>query len=158
MLVNDLNELGELVRRRRTSLGLSQSALAEQIGSTRQWVSRLESGKNDLSAARLLAVLDALELNLDLRPPREAVVRPMPANTAHAGFRREGAAQGFRTAMSTGGEFRSILPVDALQAITSRRTQHSAPVAAMVAAVDRFRREVDDESTPPASEQDDDRP
>ncbi|GAA1805774.1 helix-turn-helix transcriptional regulator [Agromyces neolithicus] len=72
MLVNDLAELGDLIRRRRTSLGLSQTELAEQVGSTRQWVSRLEKGKNDISTARLFAVLDALELNLDLRPPTNA--------------------------------------------------------------------------------------
>lgn len=70
MLVNDLVELGELIRRRRAELSLSQTDLAEQIGTTRQWVSRLEKGKNDVGTARLLAVLDALELNLEIRPPQ----------------------------------------------------------------------------------------
>jgi len=76
MFVNNLADLGDLIRRRRTSLGLSQTELAEQIASTRQWVSRLEKGKNDISTARLFAVLEALELNLDIRPPRAA--RPSP--------------------------------------------------------------------------------
>jgi transcriptional regulator with XRE-family HTH domain len=76
MLVNSLADLGDLIRRRRTSLGLSQTELAEQIDSTRQWVSRLEKGKNDVSTARLFAVLEALELNLDLRPPRAAQPSP----------------------------------------------------------------------------------
>lgn len=70
MLINDLLELGELIRRRRAELSLSQTDLAVQIGTTRQWVSRLEKGKNDIGTARLLAVLDALELNLEIRPPR----------------------------------------------------------------------------------------
>ncbi|MBC7763310.1 MAG: helix-turn-helix transcriptional regulator [Candidatus Saccharibacteria bacterium] len=70
MLINDLVELGELIRRRRTDHGLSQNELAEQTGTTRQWVSRLEKGKNDIGTARLLAVLAVLELNLDIRPPR----------------------------------------------------------------------------------------
>ena len=70
MLINDLVGLGELIRRRRAELSLSQTDLAEQIGTTRQWVSRLEKGKNDIGTARLLAVLDALELNLEIRPPR----------------------------------------------------------------------------------------
>lgn len=70
MLINDLLGLGELIRRRRAELNLSQTDLAEQIGTTRQWVSRLEKGKNDIGTARLLAVLDALELNLEIRPPR----------------------------------------------------------------------------------------
>jgi len=51
-------------------LNLSQTELAEQTGTTRQWVSRLEKGKNDIGTARLLAVLGALELNLEIRPPR----------------------------------------------------------------------------------------
>jgi len=70
VLINELTELGELIRRRRTERHLSQTELAEQIGATRQWVSRLEKGKNDIGTARLFAVLNALELNLDIRPPR----------------------------------------------------------------------------------------
>ena len=72
MLITDLSELGELIRRRRTELDLSQTELAEQVGATRQWVSRLENGKNDISAQRLLSVIDALDLNLDVRAPRTA--------------------------------------------------------------------------------------
>lgn len=70
MLINDLVELGVLIRRRRIELRLSQTDLAEQTGTTRQWISRLEKGKNDIGTARLLAVLDVLELNLEIRPPR----------------------------------------------------------------------------------------
>lgn len=70
MLINDLVELGELIRLRRAELSLSQTDAAEQTGTTRQWISRLEKGKNDIGTARLLAVLDGLELNLEIRPPR----------------------------------------------------------------------------------------
>ena len=70
VLINDLAELGALIRRRRTELSLSQSELADMVETTRQWVSRLEKNKNDIGTARLLAVLDALELNLDIRPPQ----------------------------------------------------------------------------------------
>lgn len=70
MLTSDLVELGELIRQRRADLSLSQNELAKQIGTTQQWVSRLEKGKNDIGTARLLAVLAALEMNLDIRPPR----------------------------------------------------------------------------------------
>ncbi|MDH6238219.1 helix-turn-helix transcriptional regulator [Cryobacterium sp. CG_9.6] len=70
MLINDLVELGALIRRRRTELNLSQNDLAEKVGTTRQWLSRLEKGKNDIGTARLLAVLGVLELNLEIRPPR----------------------------------------------------------------------------------------
>lgn len=82
MLINDLGELGDLIRRRRNQRGLSQTELANLIGTTRQWVSRLEKGKNDIGTARLLAVLDALELNLDIRAPRAAVASaPLEAAT-----------------------------------------------------------------------------
>ncbi|WP_166791755.1 helix-turn-helix domain-containing protein [Cryobacterium frigoriphilum] len=70
MLVNDLVELGALIHRRRTELNLSQNELAHTVGTTRQWVSRLEKGKNDIGTARLLAVLGVLELNVEIRPPR----------------------------------------------------------------------------------------
>lgn len=70
VLISDLVELGALIRRRRTDLSLSQNELAEKVGTTRQWVSRLEKGKNDIGTARLLAVLGVLELNLEIRPPR----------------------------------------------------------------------------------------
>ena len=70
MLINDLVELGALIHRRRTELNLSQNELAEKVGTTRQWVSRLEKGKNDIGTARLLAVLGVLELNFEIRPPR----------------------------------------------------------------------------------------
>jgi len=70
VLINNLSELGELIRRSRTARGLSQTELAGRVGATRQWVSRLEKGKNDIGTARLFAVLKALELNLDVRTPR----------------------------------------------------------------------------------------
>jgi len=104
MLVTDLAELGELIRRRRTELGLSQTALAEQVGSTRQWVSRLELGKNDISTARLFAVLDALELNLDLRPPR--AMHSMPGSST---------------------TMRSIIPAESLNAIARSVSQLKRP-------------------------------
>lgn len=61
--------VGALVRRRRIELGQSQTDLAETLGSTRQWVSRLEQGKRDVSTARLFAVLEALNLHADIRRP-----------------------------------------------------------------------------------------
>lgn len=80
MLITDLAQLGDLVRRRRAALNISQTELAERVGATRQWVSRLENGKHDISTARLFAVLDALELNLDIRPPGSptAITLPVP--------------------------------------------------------------------------------
>lgn len=84
MLITDLAELGELIRRRRTELNLSQTDLATQVGATRQWVSRLEKGKNDINAGRLLAVIGVLDMNLDVRPPQRAArnrTRPFDPTT-----------------------------------------------------------------------------
>ncbi len=83
MNITNLTDIGELIRLRRQELGRSQSALADEIGATRQWISRLEKGHNDISAARLLAVVSALELNIDVRPARQdgAVPTPSPSTT-----------------------------------------------------------------------------
>ena len=103
MLINDLVELGALIRRRRTELRLSQTELAEKVGTTRQWLSRLEKGKNDIGTARLLAVLDVLELNLEIRPPR---------------------LDGAPTAMTDVVQTQSLIPPEILRA---RALKHTTP-------------------------------
>lgn len=70
MIITDMSQVGSIVRQRRTERGLSQTQLALLTGTTRQWVSRFEQGKNDVSVGRLLEVADALDLTLDLRSPR----------------------------------------------------------------------------------------
>ena len=60
MIVTRESDIGEVVRRRRLALGLSQTQLAEQAATTRQWVSRLEQGRGDVTVSRLLAILDVL--------------------------------------------------------------------------------------------------
>jgi transcriptional regulator with XRE-family HTH domain len=72
MIVTRESDIGEVVRRRRLALGLSQTQLAEQAATTRQWVSRLEQGRGDVTVSRLLAILDALALTTDVSPPRSA--------------------------------------------------------------------------------------
>lgn len=52
--------VGLLVRRRRGSLGMSQVALARQLGVTFQQVQKYESGKNRIGASRLHAIAQAL--------------------------------------------------------------------------------------------------
>jgi transcriptional regulator with XRE-family HTH domain len=51
--------LGSAIRLKRKMKGLSQSALAEQLGVERKWVLRLEAGN---PKAELGLVLDALEI------------------------------------------------------------------------------------------------
>jgi transcriptional regulator with XRE-family HTH domain len=62
---------GELVRSRRTRLGLSQRAAARACGIPQSMLSRLEAGETQPSVTTLQRVLDGLgaELHLELRAP-----------------------------------------------------------------------------------------
>jgi HTH-type transcriptional regulator/antitoxin HipB len=58
----DLGRFAKDVRRRR---GISQAALADELGLTRQYVSELESGVDNLYITRLFEIFD--ELGVDVR-------------------------------------------------------------------------------------------
>jgi HTH-type transcriptional regulator / antitoxin HipB len=65
-------QLGRAVRLRRQEKGLSQSALAAQLGVERKWVIRLESGNPKAELGLVLKLLNALDLRASLgdeRPP-----------------------------------------------------------------------------------------
>lgn len=62
------DEIGSIARERRAALGLSQSALADSTGSTRQWLSRFEAGRSDVSLGKALEVLRELGLTVEIRP------------------------------------------------------------------------------------------
>lgn len=59
-------QLGRAVRVKRQEKGLSQNALAAQLGVERKWVIRLESGNPKAELGRVLKVLDALGLRASL--------------------------------------------------------------------------------------------
>lgn len=62
-----LQELGEVVAKRRAALGLKQAAVAERAGLTPETLSRFENGRTaELGARKLLAVLAVLGLELDV--------------------------------------------------------------------------------------------
>jgi len=65
--VRAASDFGALVAERRESLGWSQSQLAERADVTRDWVARLEGGSPAATVYRLLRVLRALELEVDVR-------------------------------------------------------------------------------------------
>lgn len=56
-----LEELGNKVRARRKTLGLSQEALADKCGLDRTYVSLIERGKRNPSLLNLLRLADGLE-------------------------------------------------------------------------------------------------
>jgi transcriptional regulator with XRE-family HTH domain len=55
---------GEVLRTRRRDLGLTQEELAEQIGSTRYLVNKVESGGYNLGWDRLCTLAEALGTEL----------------------------------------------------------------------------------------------
>ena len=62
----NLADIGQLVHARRTALGLSQARLATMSGLSRATINQLEGGSLvDLGAAKLIALLDLVGINLD---------------------------------------------------------------------------------------------
>lgn len=57
--------VGQRIRMRRIVLGISQSALAEKIGVTRQQVQKYEKGVNQVGGNRLQQIAGTLRVPLD---------------------------------------------------------------------------------------------
>lgn len=64
-------ELATLIELRRTALGMTQTELAQRAGVSRQWVNALEASVSNPSFTNLVAVLDALGLELDVVDARD---------------------------------------------------------------------------------------
>lgn len=73
-LIHTSAELGSLVRERRRELALSQQALANAAGVSRQWIVAVERGKERAEIGRLLRLLKALDLVVHVDKPRRGVV------------------------------------------------------------------------------------
>jgi transcriptional regulator with XRE-family HTH domain len=67
-------DFGRVARQRRLDLNLSQDDLAERAGVTRQWLSRFESAKADVSLSKALLVLRELDLDIDVRTPQPPMI------------------------------------------------------------------------------------
>jgi len=79
MVISDATELGTLVRKTRTAQSLSQSELAQKVGTTRQWLSRFEQGSNDVSLALVIDILRALDIQISAHAPQDnATEEPAP--------------------------------------------------------------------------------
>ena len=73
-------DLGNLVREARLAAGLTQEQLAKRAGSSRLWVNQVESGHPGASLGKVLKLLTALDLVMDVahsakRPGRLAELR-----------------------------------------------------------------------------------
>src|SRR5579863_5034862 len=65
-------QLGRSIRLKRHEKGLSQNALAKQLGVGRKWVMHLESGNPRAELALVLRALDVLDLQASLSDKRQA--------------------------------------------------------------------------------------
>jgi y4mF family transcriptional regulator len=82
--VRTTKDLGAAVRGRRQTMRWSQQRLAETAGVSRRWVSELERGKRTAEIGLVLAVVDALDLDV-LLPVRSARDADGPADEANRG-------------------------------------------------------------------------
>jgi len=64
--IGSLHDLTAAIRGRRLQLGLSQAQLAERANVSRAWVNAFEAGKPAAELRLVLAVVDALGLELQL--------------------------------------------------------------------------------------------
>ena len=67
MRVHTVNEIAALIHETRKQAGISQQALADRVGASRQWVQRLEAGVPGIELGLTLRTLTALGIQLDLR-------------------------------------------------------------------------------------------
>lgn len=74
--------IGVQIRLRRSAIGLSQEALAAAIGVTFQQIQKYEKGVNRVSAATLVRMAEALEVDVSSLMPRGRTEKERP----EAGF------------------------------------------------------------------------
>lgn len=70
-IIRTSDDLIALVRARRRELGLTQEQLAGVVGVHRTFIAYFESGKRNVSLHAALRVVQALGLDLELRPRGE---------------------------------------------------------------------------------------
>ena len=81
--------VGRRVRHRRTLLGLSQEKLGEAVGLTFQQIQKYERGTNRISASRLYAISNVLDVSVPFffeEMPPEISGEPVPADDIKEGF------------------------------------------------------------------------
>ena len=62
--VRSTPDIGELVRRRRMDLRMTQQELANMVGTSRRFISELEDGKETAQIGKVLGVLSSLGIAL----------------------------------------------------------------------------------------------
>lgn len=72
--VESAADVGALIRRERRAAAMTQQQLADRVGTTRQWVIRLEQGRHGTAMNTVLIALEELGLEMVARFDR----RPRP--------------------------------------------------------------------------------
>jgi HTH-type transcriptional regulator/antitoxin HipB len=80
-ILRNPEQLGRSIRLKRLEKGLSQNALAAQLGVGRKWVIHLESGNPTAELGLVLKTLDALNLQASLSDEK----RPSPGKDSPSG-------------------------------------------------------------------------
>ena len=78
MQVRTIHDVASLVRGRRRDLGWSQAELARRVGRSRKWIGEVEAAKGSVELGGVLAVLDALGVQLTDRAADETPLAARP--------------------------------------------------------------------------------
>lgn len=78
MRISTVYDLSAAIRGHRIDLGLSQAHLAERAGVSRKFVSEVEAGKDTAEVGRVLGLLFALDLTLDVAVPASSLATAPP--------------------------------------------------------------------------------
>ncbi|MES1941101.1 putative transcriptional regulator [Salinisphaera sp. T5B8] len=81
MQVTTLKQLGAFIRDQRRQRNWTQMQLAQASGTLQSWLSGVEKGKGNPEFGKIMAVLRALDVTLDLQRPRPAPAHAPPAKT-----------------------------------------------------------------------------
>lgn len=71
-LARSSQQIGNAIQRVRKQLNLSQRELGEKAGLWQETISKIENGNSDTKVGTLLAVLTALDLELQIAPRSKA--------------------------------------------------------------------------------------
>ena len=65
-VITTMYDVGLVISQRRGELGLTQTQLAARAGVSRSWLAKVETGKSSFDMRRVLLVLQALDLHLEV--------------------------------------------------------------------------------------------
>ena len=79
-MVNHRTYIGNMIRKKRKALGMSQMQLSEKVGISYQQIQKYEKGQSEITISRLYQLAEILGINpISLLPPAEMMVaEPIP--------------------------------------------------------------------------------